>query len=176
VRSIQLAPGALRRARRWLPIAAGAGLAIALALPGRPVYGSVIRGYGTSWQPVSDVIGADHRRSHRRHRHRPGPHLAFRIGGSVGGLYPGFSTQLVLTVVNSQSYKIVVTSITTRVGAPKAGCSASNLIVGAFTGHLKVKAHKSAQLSVPVTLSHAAPDACQGVVFPLTYSGLGRRA
>jgi hypothetical protein len=152
-----------------------AALALVLALPGRPVYGSVIRGYGTSWQPISDITGADHRRSHRRHRHRPQPHRVFTISGSVGGLYPGLSTQLVLTVVNSQSYKIVVTSITTRVGAPKAGCSASNLIVGAFAGDLKVKAHESAELSVPVALSHAAPDACQGAVFPLTYSGLGRR-
>jgi hypothetical protein len=155
---------------------AGASVVLALALPGRPVYGSVIRGYGTSWQPVADIVSGDHARERHHRRHREGARKgAFRIGGSVAGLYPGLTTGLVLTVVNPQHYAIVVTSITTKVGMPKAGCDASNLTVSAFSGHLKVGARRAAQLSVPVTLIHAAPDACQGAVFPLKYSGLARR-
>jgi hypothetical protein len=177
MREIRSGPGKLRRVRHWLLPLAGAVLALALALPGRPVHGSAIRGFGTSWQPVSDVIAADHGTPRRRRgSHKPGPRGTFRIGGSIGGLYPGVVTHLVLSVVNPQRYALVITSISTTVGTPKTGCSATNLSVGSFSGHVKVKAHRSVQVAVQVSLAHAAPDACQGALFPLQYSGLGRRA
>jgi hypothetical protein len=100
----------------------------------------------------------------------------FRISGSVGGLYPGGSAQLVLTVANPQHFAIVVTSISTAVGSPTPGCAASFLHVAAFAGALTVGAESAAQVSVPVVLDHAAPDACQGAVFPLQYAGVAGRA
>jgi hypothetical protein len=176
VSSNESGSGALRRARLWLPAVVGTATVLALAVPGRPVYGSAIRGYGSSWQPVAGIVSTNHRRArhHRPHGHGK-PSGAFRIGGSVGGLYPGLAARLVLTVVNPQRYAIVVKSITTGVGTPKAGCGASNLTVGAFSGRLPVSARSSAEVSVRVTLVHSAPDACQGAVFPLQYSGLARR-
>ena len=101
---------------------------------------------------------------------------AFTISGKVGGLYPGAVRSLKLTVTNHESFKIVVTSLTTTVGAAKAGCGGSNLKVTSFSGQLKVPAKGKASTSVHVTMAHSAPNACQSAVFPLHYSGQARRA
>lgn len=95
----------------------------------------------------------------------------FGISGGVNGLYPGASLPLVLTISNPHEFKVVVTSVTTLVGTPNAGCSSTNLTVTPFSGSLPVPADGTAQLTVMATLSHAAPDACQGAVFPLEYKG-----
>lgn len=95
----------------------------------------------------------------------------FSISGSVSGLYPGASLPLVLTVSNPHAFAIDVTSVTTSVGTPNAGCASSKLTVTPFAGNLVVADHATATLTVTATLSHDAPDACQGVVFPLQYSG-----
>ena len=95
----------------------------------------------------------------------------FGISGSVTGLYPGASMPLVLTVSNHQEFAIVVDSITTSVGSPSPACASANLSVSQFTGNLAVPAEGTSNVTVTVTLSHAAPDACQGAVFPLQYSG-----
>jgi hypothetical protein len=99
----------------------------------------------------------------------------FKIAGSVGGLYPGQSKPLVLTVKNPQGFKIVVTSMTTKVKNASATCPASNLTVSAFSGQLAVPANGSAKTSVVVTMAKSAPDACKAVTFPLVYSGLAKR-
>jgi hypothetical protein len=154
--------GHARRNRLGAVVLIGAACVLAVALSHNA--GATLRGAGSSRQsPYSPVA----------HRHT---RRTFRIGGSVGGLYPGSSALLTLTVTNPFHFAIVVTSITTAVGSPIPGCTQSNLSVGAFTGGLRVDPVGSAQVTVPVTLSHAAPDACQGVVFPLEYSGLARKA
>lgn len=113
--------------------------------------------------------------SGREKAHHEHLDAAFRIGGSVGGLYPGDSATLILTVTNPQHFAIVVTSISTTVGSPKPGCGAGYLTVAGFSGKLVVGARSSQQVSVQATLSHAAPDPCQGVVFPLHYDGLAKK-
>lgn len=125
-----------------------------------------LQGEGTSWQLASERSG--------KHVARV-PRGTFRIGGSVGGLYPGDSTELVLTVSNPQRFPIVVSSISTIVNRPRAACSASYLRVGRFSGHLRVRTHASAQVSVVIALAEAAPDACQGMRFELRYHGLAQR-
>lgn len=95
----------------------------------------------------------------------------FGISGSVTGLYPGASMPLVLTVSNHQEFTIVVTSITTSVGSPNPACASANLTVTQFIGDLSVPAKGTSNVAVTVTLTHAAPDACQGAVFPLQYIG-----
>lgn len=105
----------------------------------------------------------------------PGHSDAFGISGSVSGLYPGASLPLTLTITNREPFLIVVTSISTSVGKPKAGCDATNLGVTQFTGELRVPSGGAAQLTVTATLAHAAPDACQGAVFPLRYAGTALR-
>lgn len=101
----------------------------------------------------------------------PGLAARFSINGSVNGLYPGASLPLVLKVSNPLAFAIDVTSITTAVGTPNAGCAGTNLLVTPFAGDLPVPAKGTATATVSATLNHSTPDACQGVVFPLTYSG-----
>ena len=95
----------------------------------------------------------------------------FSISGNVAGLYPGASLLLVLTISNPQQFAIVVNSITTSVGSPSASCSAANLSVSSFLGSLAVPAQGTATVTVTATMPHSAPNACQGAVFPLQYSG-----
>lgn len=95
----------------------------------------------------------------------------FTISGSVTGLFPGASMPLVLTVSNHREFAIVVTSITTSVGSPSPSCASANLSVSQFVGNLSVPAEGTSKVTVTVTLSLAAPDACQGAVFPLQYTG-----
>lgn len=174
MRPLQPASGASSGARRWrlgVLVLLCVGCAIALGLSARRAGESTLRGDGVSWRPAAVVSG------------QAGPAAGvsttpgrFGIAGAVGGLYPGASAQLVLTVTNPLHFAIVVTSISTTVGSPSAGCVASNLTVAAFSGQLTVAAGGSAQVSVPVALSHAAPDACQAAVFPLQYSGVAGMA
>jgi hypothetical protein len=91
----------------------------------------------------------------------------FTISGKATGLYPGASLPLVLTVSNPQQFTIDVTSITTTVGNASPSCPASLLTVTSFSGDLLVPGQSKATHVVTATLSHATPDACQGVVFPI---------
>jgi len=101
---------------------------------------------------------------------------SFSISGRVSGLYPGAVLPLTLTVSNSRSFPIDVTSISAAVGAPGGGCAASNLTVTSFSGQLFVPGKGARHAVVQVTLRHAAPNHCQGAVFPLTYSGTAVKA
>jgi hypothetical protein len=156
-------PGALRYARHGGVLASLALCAATVgALLGNRAHAAVMHGVGSSGSPVV--------------QQEKDPRGTFRISGSVGGLYPGNTAKLVLTVTNPEAYAIVVETISTTVSSPGAGCGASYLVVTSFSGHLSVPAHGSASVSVPVTLGHAAPDACQGLVFPLQYTGSGSKA
>jgi hypothetical protein len=101
---------------------------------------------------------------------------SFSISGRVSGLYPGAVLPLTLTVTNSRSFPIDVTSISAAVGAPGGGCAASNLMVTSFSGQLLVPGQGTRHAVLHVTLRHAAPNPCQGVVFPLSYSGTAVKA
>jgi hypothetical protein len=101
---------------------------------------------------------------------------SFTIVGSVSGLYPGFSSPLVLTVANQQAFTIAVTSITTTVKDATAACLASNLSVLPFSGQLSVPAFGSAKTTVLARLAPSTPDTCIGATFRLSYSGLARKA
>jgi hypothetical protein len=100
----------------------------------------------------------------------------FGIAGSVGGLYPGRAEPLVLKVTNPYPFAIVVTSLATTVGAAGVGCGGGYLAVPAFSGQMTVLGSGSAHVSVTVKLAHSAPNACQGRVFPLKFSGVARKA
>jgi hypothetical protein len=96
---------------------------------------------------------------------------AFTISGKVAGLYPGKTLPLVLVVKNLRPFEITVESITTTVGKARPACTAKNLKVTTFVGHLRVQPKKSAKTTVKVTLLHAAPNGCEKAVFPFTYHG-----
>jgi hypothetical protein len=120
-----------------------------------------VSGYGTS-EPAGSATAAAGRAP-----------LGFRISGRTSQLRPGGTVQLTLTVTNPNARPITVTSVTTAVSAASAQCGGSFVTVGAFHGGLAVTARGSAQLTVTATMAHAAPDACQGAVFPFTYHGSG---
>lgn len=96
---------------------------------------------------------------------------SFTISGKVGGLYPGAVLPLTLTVTNKLTVPIVLTSLTTKVGAASSSCGTANLAVAPFAGKLPVPAKGKASTTVQVTMAHSAPNACQGAIFPLHYRG-----
>jgi len=108
---------------------------------------------------------------------RDGGTHTFGITGDVSGLYPGFRTQLVLTISNVDQFAISVQTLSVAVGDASRGCAAANLTVGAYTGgSFTVAGHGSARVALDVQMLHSAPDACEAVAFPLTYSGTAVKA
>jgi hypothetical protein len=101
---------------------------------------------------------------------------SFRISGNVAGLYPGARLPLVLTVTNPQHFAIAVTTLSVSAGNAAPGCTAANLTATSFSGRLTVPAGGTGAVSVRVTLAHSAPNACQGAVFPLRYTGVASKA
>lgn len=104
-----------------------------------------------------------------------GTPIAFTITGSVERLYPGLSLPLPLTVTNGEPFPIVVTSIVESVGDGATGCPGAYLTIGGLPGTIVVPARGSAIVAVPIARRHSAPDACQGAVFALSYSGQARK-
>jgi hypothetical protein len=98
-------------------------------------------------------------------------HQGFSISGHAAGLVPGTHGHLRLKVHNRHRFKIRVTSIKTRVGNASATCPASNLSVRRFRGHQKVRGRHSRRFRVRIAMAASAPNACQGVTFPLAYKG-----
>jgi hypothetical protein len=83
---------------------------------------------------------------------------------------------LVLTVTNPEHFPIEVTSLTVTVLDATPLCKATNIQVSPFSGPLVVPGNGSATTHLTIQLAHSAPDACQGVVFPLSYSGIAGKA
>jgi hypothetical protein len=101
---------------------------------------------------------------------------SFTISGNITGLYPGSTLPLKLTVLNTMSFAIRVTSITTAVSNASNLCEASNVTVTSFSGSLLVLPKLEATTTVQVHMADGAPDSCQGSVFPFSYSGLASKA
>jgi hypothetical protein len=99
----------------------------------------------------------------------------FSISGQVTGLYPGRTEPLTLSVTNPFKFEIFVVSVTTTEGSATPSCTAVNLSVSTFSGHVGVPAEGVAHIAVSASMSHSATDGCQGVTFPLQYSGVARR-
>lgn len=96
----------------------------------------------------------------------------FVVSGTVDGLYPGGTVTLNLQVANPNDIALDLTSITATVSAPSAGtCDASNVSFAGFSGHRVVPARETVTVPTDITMSRAAPDACQGVTFALSFSG-----
>jgi hypothetical protein len=146
----------------FLVAAAAAAASLAVFWP-QPAHAS-LTGYGRSDQAVPAATRASSANTR----------LRFLIGGSVGGMFPGKSRPLTLTILNPNKVEITVTSITTAVGNASPGCPASDFSVTPFAGSLTVLPFHVGHTTVTATMAHSAPNACQGEVFPLFYSGMGR--
>ncbi len=115
-----------------------------------------------------------------------GTGVNFTITGGVGSLEPGQTKPIALTLTNPNSVQIFVTQLALTVSADStpSGCaSASNLQITQSSvtsaSPIAVPASESVTLtSAPLApqitflnLSDVNQDACQNVVFTLTYSG-----
>jgi hypothetical protein len=96
----------------------------------------------------------------------------FSIAGEVDGLYPGFDGVLNATVTNSLDVAIHVQRVDTTVTSVDAtGCSAAFFGVDPATTSLDLAPGKSGVVPLTVHMDAAAPDACQGATFALTFQG-----
>ena len=107
----------------------------------------------------------------------------FGISGSVSNLAPGVASTLTLTASNPYSVAITLASVSVSVPTVPAACAISNLTLNgsAFTGvpptvtltgiSQSIAAHGATTLSLPIVLARAAPNGCQVVTFPFSYSG-----
>ena len=138
--------------------------ALALLVASRLAHGGSERAGGDLVVASADGGGTD------------GDEQRFSVTGSVTGLFPGANKDLVVTVKNSIPFPIRVTRLSATVESASAMCTAANLSVGGFTGSREVPAKGSATVTLPVAMSHAAGDGCQGAHFPLLYSAAATRA
>lgn len=93
----------------------------------------------------------------------------FEVGGEIAGLYPGIDTTLQATVTNPQSFPIEVTSVAVQVADLSPECPGSLLRFGSIRASVVISAGATALVPVAVQMDRAAPDACQGVVWPLEF-------
>lgn len=107
----------------------------------------------------------------------------FTISGSATQLTPGTSKPITITITNPNGYAIDVTSISTAVGAPNAGCPASALSVAPFVWTSGPAVTAPGKGSTTMTLTAHYVDsvtvntsACNGVTFPLTFTGTAEKA
>jgi hypothetical protein len=157
------------------PLAAAGLLVLLCATAGtsvsRTAGASELVGYGSSMKQPQLVPGAQHTAPGTN---AAGPSVSsFSISGNVSGLYPGVTRPLVLKVANPQKVAITVTSIKTAVSTASATCVAANVKVSSFSGQLHIAAGAKTQVTVQVTMSHGAPNSCQGAVFQFHYSSVG---
>jgi hypothetical protein len=91
------------------------------------------------------------------------------LTGEVDGLYPGATATMDVHLTNHQSFTIRVTSVDVAVLSSPT-CPARFLSVGGSRTPVEVAPTATAIIAVPVQMDRAAPDACQGAVFPLDLS------
>jgi hypothetical protein len=96
---------------------------------------------------------------------------AFEIAGEVDGLYPGADTTLDARVTNPHPFPIRVISTTVNVRDASSGCPASMLDIGDAQATAEVPAGGTSTVRLEVRMSRSAPDACQGVTWPLEFAG-----
>ena len=154
----------------WRRRGAGAAVIVLLAAALALLVGSRLASGGSA------VAGGDLVLAATDGRDTPGGDARVSVSGSVTGLFPGAHKALAVIVKNTTHVAIRVTRLSATVGNASATCAGANLSVGSFNGSRRVPASGSATITLPVTMSHAAGDACQGVHFPLHYSATATRA
>ena len=107
----------------------------------------------------------------------------FTISGSIGGLVPGVTQPMSLTLTNPNSWDIRVLTVDTAVGSPGvARCPSSALSVSPYVhagGGVIVPRKGSTTLSVAVLLEDSTSvdlNGCPGASFPLAFSGTAEKA
>jgi hypothetical protein len=152
--------------RRWQTLAA-------VAIATSALVGSTVSGTKTPEQNIVLTGGRD--------SSRDGYHFDIKAS-SVRGLYPGATKHIDLTIVNSYSFPLRITSVRGRlVDTSKSGCRAvaSNLKVAAYGGQLPLtipaKSRKSAG-RIDVRMPNTVVDACQRATFSIRVAGSATKA
>ena len=100
----------------------------------------------------------------------------FGISGDVDGLYPGVTRKLQLTITNPNAFAIKVTKLKVTVTRASAQCGARTIETKAQKPGFRVPANGEVTATVRVTMPKDAPNACQGVTYPLKFSGTAVQA
>ncbi len=96
--------------------------------------------------------------------------------GAVRGLYPGGSKRMWVTVRNHTTIDLRLVSLRGVAASDREGCPASAVKVRRLRGQPVVPARDRIAVRVRVRLRPSAPDACQGVRFPIVFQVQAVRA
>lgn len=99
----------------------------------------------------------------------------FEISGEVEALYPGVDATLEATVTNPHPFAIRVTHAGSAVLDAAAECPASMIQVDDAEPGVVIPAHSTGTVSLRIRMSRNAPDACQGVTWPLRFTGVAQQ-
>ncbi|MBC9734956.1 hypothetical protein [Nocardioides marmotae] len=100
------------------------------------------------------------------------PKPAFTVSGGVHNLYPGAQRRAVLRIKNKRPFAIQVRRILVTVTSTnKPGCPRSMVKSPGWAGSVRVPRGKTRVVRVPIRMRAVAPQACQGAVFALRYTG-----
>jgi hypothetical protein len=102
---------------------------------------------------------------------KPAPRPTFQVRGRVVGMYPGRVRTMKVRIRNPHPFPIRA-----RIGDGAPGCRGGYLRVRRLRTPLVIKARSRARTHTRVVLRKAAPDACMGARFPLTFTGKAVRA
>ncbi len=101
---------------------------------------------------------------------------ALSVSGHVRGLYPGARKGIRVELHNGSRRWVIVRAIKADVRDGASGCSPANLsTVTKELGYPRVRRHKTRRIGVRIRMWQTAPDACQGVTFPLSFRVRARR-
>jgi hypothetical protein len=103
-----------------------------------------------------------------------GSHL--RVSGHVLGLYPEARRWIGVVIRNRSSRRALVRAVRADVVRGAPGCSRDNLATAPkHLRHPRIRPHRSRRTRIRVRMLGRAPDACQGVRFPLRFKLRVRR-
>lgn len=101
-------------------------------------------------------------------------HAVSVTSSPVTGLYPGASKTLTLRIKNTYAYRVMVTSVTTKLAAAttRPGCAGTraNLLVSRRGGPIAITSGKTANVVMTVVMPSTVVNACQGATFKLTFT------
>ena len=97
----------------------------------------------------------------------------FVLSANLSGLYPNVDADFPVSVSNPKDFAIAVHSATVAIGDASPSCTAANLSARSFSGNVVVPADGSTTFPIHLHMAASAPNACQGVTFPLTFTATG---
>jgi hypothetical protein len=101
-----------------------------------------------------------------RARIEPSP---VRVTGNTRNLFPGVTRSLPIQVRNRTRGPVRLQWVRAIVGQPRGACNGGYLHVEQIWPQRRIPGRGLIDLVMPITLADEAPDACQGVRFPLRY-------